>query len=206
MASRPADVLLAALKKDNPDLSEYPEVFLVATSELLAEALEGAPKRVRQMAFNLPRNHGLRQQLLRGELTPRALCGMDVADMATDAIKSQRAAIADRAKASILNASTLSLGTFTRDVRCPECTHREARFLHESNSDSREWHGRKNEIWGAKHCEDESAGLCTITCTACGHTWRSGETPLACDEPDPDPPPPPAQRVCILGWKGSLRD
>jgi transposase len=32
-------------------------------------------------------------------------------------------------------------------------------------------HGRKNEVWGTKH-EDDDGADCYIVCSACGHSWH----------------------------------
>jgi len=196
-----SSLLLAALKRDNPDLAEYPEDFMAEMATVLAECLEHNPRTIRSMAFNLPRNPQLRSSLLAGTLEPKALCSMDLAELAVDSVKRQRAAAADRVDATIRSrAAANHLCTFTRSVRCPECGAREARFVHEG-VDQRDWHGRKNEVWGTKHDDDESAGMCTITCVACNSTWQSGEAPTECDEPEPIQAP--AHRPNILGWKNN---
>ena len=48
-----SSILLSALKKDNGDLAEYPEGYLITAAEMVAEALEAAPntaKRARSLA------------------------------------------------------------------------------------------------------------------------------------------------------------
>eukprot|EP00322_Chrysochromulina_rotalis_P012877 CAMPEP_0115869616 /NCGR_PEP_ID=MMETSP0287-20121206/21901_1 /TAXON_ID=412157 /ORGANISM="Chrysochromulina rotalis, Strain UIO044" /LENGTH=72 /DNA_ID=CAMNT_0003324309 /DNA_START=82 /DNA_END=300 /DNA_ORIENTATION=- len=44
----------------------------------------------------------------------------------------------------------------------------------------KDWHGRKNEIWGTKHDDDDGLD-CEIVCVQCDHTWH-GAAPEACDE------------------------
>ena len=112
-----SSLLLAALKRDNPDLAEYPEDFMAEMATVLAECLEHNPRTIRSMAFNLPRNPQLRSSLLAGTLEPKALCSMDLAELAVDSVKRQRAAAADRVDATIRSrAAANHLGTFTR--RC----------------------------------------------------------------------------------------
>ena len=188
--------VLAALKRDNSELAEHSEAFLEATAELCAEHAS-TPKHARSLAYNLGRNVRLRRQLLSGEITVAELCAMDPNELAPDQIKSARAEQSKRAefRRHLGMSAAFSL---TRSVRCPECGGREARFEH-NGADARDWHGRKNEVWGSKHDEDEGPA-CYIICTACEHAWH-GEAPEPVIEEEVAPP-----RRGILGWKGSLRE
>ena len=123
---------------------------------------------------------------------------MDFGELAPEAVKRQRADAAERADAALRNASTGgALFSLSRSVRCPECGGREARFTH-VGMDMKAWHGRKNEVWGSRHDEDDEPD-CLIICTACEHEWR-GDPPLEYVEPEY------VERKGILGWKGSLRE
>lgn len=179
-----ASLLLAALKRDNDHLDEHAEVFLVATAELLAEGVQGQPRRARSIAYNLPRNEPLRRALLSGALTPRELCDMGTTDLAPDALK--RAAEASARSAARLRAARVDedeLFSSTRSVRCPECQSNRARFKH-LGTDLKDWHGRKNEVWGTKH-EDDDGADCLIECLACGHSWH-GTAPEVHEEDTAD--------------------
>ena len=190
--------LLNSLQRDLPNAEEYSENYLAAAAELLAEYSESTPKKARSLAYNLPRNSQLRHDFLSGALPPSELCAMDAADLANDEVKSARAAIAERAEAKRKSVGSEAT-SLTRSVRCPECGCKEARFSH-SGADARDWHGRKNEVWGSKHDEDEGPQV-TITCTACEHSWQGDVPEIALDDE-----PPAVQRRGILGWKGSLRE
>jgi len=140
-----ASLLLTALKRDNAELNEHSEAYLIALAEMLAERLEDAPKKARSLAYNLPRNQRLRRDLLSGALTPAQVCAMEAAELASDELKSARVAMAERSKARLLSRNS-ALSSRTRSVRCPECGGREATFTH-TGADARDWHGRKNEVW-----------------------------------------------------------
>ena len=199
-----APLLLAALKRDNDDLAEHSEEYLRAVAELLVEQLEHAPKRARSVAYNLPRNPRLRRALLSGALTPRGLCAMDTAEMASDELKLKRAAAAERAEAARRHAAE-AMHSWTRSVRCPECGGREAKYTSTGN-DAREWHGRKNEVWGSKFHDDDDSPACLFECAACSHSWQ-GAAPLDDAEDESRPPPEPVvTRRGILGYKGSMRE
>ena len=184
-----------ALKRDNADLSEYSEEYLAALAEMLAERLDA--KRARSLAYNLPRNPEIRRALLSGAITVAEMCAMDPAELASDAVKRARADAAERAEAR-LRSGGAALSSVTHAVCCPECKAREALFTHVGN-DAREWHGRKNEVWGSKHDDDEGPA-CQFECLVCQHRW-TGDVPLEVEEE-----PPAVARRGILGWKGSLRD
>jgi|EP00900_Chrysochromulina_parva_P003623 hypothetical protein len=187
-------LLLSALKKDNPDCAEYPDIFLEATAAMLAEVLEAAPnmaKRVRSLAYNLTRNQSLRRELLSGAMLPAALCAMDTLDWASTQVKREREAeAAERSKAVLRLATTGGrMWSYTRSVCCPECGGARARFRH-IGTDMKEWHGSKNEVWGNKH-SDNDRGDCEIVCESCDHTWHSSAPDIAegggdesRDEPD----------------------
>ena len=192
--------LLAALKRDNTSLREHSEAYLVALAEMLAEHLGADARRARSLAYNLPRNERLRQALLSGAKTPREVCQMELAELAPDAIKSVRAAQQDRNDARLRGAGSGLLYSRTKAVRCPECGGRDAKFTSTGN-DAREWHGRKNEVWGSKHDEDEGPA-CEIFCNLCEASWH-GEAPEVWLEEEEEPQ---VARRGILGWKGSLRD
>ena len=129
-----------------------------------------------------------------GEIKPYELCAMDFGEFASDAVKRQRADHAERQEAALRNASTgTALFSYTRSTRCPECGGREARFTH-VGTDMKAWHGRKNEVWGSRHDEDEEPD-CLIVCYACGHEWR-GDAPTEYVEPEPE-----VERKGILGGR-----
>ena len=176
--------LLAALKKDNPDLAEHPEVFLVAASRMLAEELEAAPdtkRRARSLAYNLVANQSLRRSLLSGALTPKDLCAMDATEWAAAAVKRARESAADRSQKQLRMALTGGeLYSWTRSVHCERCGGSVARFKH-LGTDMKDWHGRKNEVWGSKH-EDDEGQDCLIECASCEHSWRSTAPELSIDD------------------------
>ena len=201
-----SSLLLAALKRDNSDLREHPEIYVAEVATMLAEAIAQNPKRARSMAFNLPRNPTLRRQLLAGAITPQALSEMDLSELAPEPIKRKLAEVAERSDAQMKSRSAANhVGILTKSVRCEECGGRVARYVHQQGTDQRDWHGRKNEVWGTKHDDDESAGAITITCVACNFTWQSGEAPQECEEDEEEdmrerePPPPPRGGPRLLG-------
>lgn len=168
-------LLLAALRKDNADLAEHPEVYVDTVVRMLVETLErgqATAKRVRSLSFNLARNQTLRARLLSGAILPSALCALDAADWASAGVKREREAAAERSQARMRIAATGGeLYSQTRSVRCPECGGNRARFKH-IGTDMKDWHGRKNEIWGTKHDDDDDGNDCEIICSACDHSWH----------------------------------
>jgi hypothetical protein len=133
-------LMLDALKRDNADLAEYSEAFLVATADMLAERLPGQPKRARSIAYNLPRNETLRRALLSGTLAPRELCEMEPHELASEAVKRARTEVAARAEARLRAARVDEdeLFSSTRSVRCSECGGARARFKH-LGTDLKDW-------------------------------------------------------------------
>ena len=177
-----ASLLLSALKRDNGALDEHPEVFLETTAKMLAEGLGVAPKRVRSLTYNLPRNEDLRHALLSGALTPNALCSMDTSEWAPAGIKRAREAAAERSEAQLRIAATGGeLFSRTHSVRCPECGGSRARFQHRG-TDLKDWHGRKNEVWGTKHDGDDDGADCLIICMLCDHSWNGVAPEVASDD------------------------
>lgn len=173
--SRPARaLLLSALKSNNPDIEEYPEDYCVAVAAMLAEELEGAPqvaKRVRSLAYNLTQNHELRRDLLSEAVSPSELCAMGTSEWASASVKRAREAALERSEARMRFAATGGeLFSRTSSVRCPECGGSRARFKH-LGTDLKDWHGRKNEVWGTKQEEDDGLD-CLIVCSSCGHEWH----------------------------------
>ena len=180
-----SSLLLAALKRDNPDLAEYTEEYLIATADVLADRLPGQPKRARSIAYNLPRNHSLRRALLSGELTPLEVCELDLNELASESVKRSRENVAARGQARLraARADENSLFSSTRSVRCPECASSRARFKH-LGTDMKDWHGRKNEVWGSKHDDDDGED-CLIICSKCSHEWH-GTAPEVHEEDTDD--------------------
>lgn len=174
-------VLLSALKRG--DDAEYPEEYVAAAAGMLAEEVAAHPKRARSLAFNLARNKRMRRALLSGAVTPRALCAADLSEWASNAVKRSRAAAAQRSDARLrVGAAGRAEYSLTRSVRCPECGGREARFTH-MGTDMRDWHGRKNEVWGTKHDDaDDDERACEIECTKCGHSWNGPTPEVAVEE------------------------
>ena len=112
-------LLLAALKRDNPDLDEYHEGYLRALAKTLSQELQAVPARVRSLAYNLPRSPAHRKQLLNGTLSPMQFCALDWAELASDAVKQERKSIAERARQELKRASTGGeIYSLTRSVRC----------------------------------------------------------------------------------------
>ena len=185
--SSAALLLLQSLKANNPDIEEYCDAFLQAVATVLAEELEAAPntaKRVRSLAYNLTRNEALRNELLSGAVTPKSMCAMDTSNWASAAVKRAREAAEERAQAQLRLASTGGeIYSITRKVRCPECGGKRAKFTH-LGTDLKDWHGRKNEVWGTQNHDDDGED-CELVCTACDHTWR-GAAPEEDDEEDAD--------------------
>jgi hypothetical protein len=164
-------LLLAALKKDNADLCEYHEEYLRAVARSLYEELHAAPGRIRSLTYNLPRSPVYRKKLLSGALTPRDFCALDWAELASAAVKRQRQTAADKAAQELRRASTGgAIFSLTKSVRCPECGHKRARFTH-LGTDLKDWHGRKNEVWGTQNHDDDGLD-CELVCTACETSWR----------------------------------
>jgi hypothetical protein len=180
-------LLLSALKNGNSDIAEYPEEFLVAVAEMLTENLVAAPnstKRVRSLAYNLQHNHLLRRELLSEVVTPAQLCAMDASQWAPATIKRAREAAAERTQAELRRAATGGeLWSQTRSVRCPECGGNRARFTY-LGTDQKDWHGRKNEVWGTKHDDGDDGLDCQIVCSACHHSWHSAAPEVYEEEGD----------------------
>ena len=180
-----SSLLLSALKRDNPDIDEHTEAYLLCTADMIADHLPDQPKRARSIAYNLPRNPELRRALLAGELTPLELCELDANDLASETVKRARSAAVARAEAQMRAARTDENDLFssTRSVRCPECGGGRARFKH-LGTDMKDWHGRKNEVWGTKHNDDEGFD-CLIVCSKCDHEWH-GNAPEVHEEDTAD--------------------
>ena len=185
-ARTPSSVLLAALQKDNRDLDEHPVEFLQAAAQMLAEEVErlapigGAAKRIRSLAFNLANNHRLRRDLLSGKITCQALCAMDPSQWASESVKRARESAVARSEVKLRMARTGGEEFSLARVICPECDGRRARFKH-LGTDMKDWHGRKNEVWGTKHDDDEGLD-CEITCTTCDHSWRGAAPEVLVEE------------------------
>ena len=173
-SSSAASVLLAALKRDNAELDEHPEAYVEALAKLLAKSLTPGPtlaKRVRSLAYNLSRNQPLRRELLSGGVLAADVCAMDATEWAPAAVKRAREAAVERSESRVQQAMTGGeLYSLTRSVRCSECGSNRARFKH-TGTDMKDWHGRKNEVWGTKH-DDDDGNDCLIECLACEHSWR----------------------------------
>ena len=175
-------LLLAALKRDNPDLDEYHEGYLQALAKTLSQELQAVPARVRSLAYNLPRSPAHRKQLLNGTLSPMQFCALDWAELASDAVKQERKSIAERARQELKRASTGGeIYSLTRSMRCPECGHRRAKFTH-LGTDLKDWHGRKNEVWGTQNHDDDGLDV-ELICSACEHSWR-GAAPEVYEPPE----------------------
>ena len=96
-------------------------------------------------------------------------------------MKRAREAAAERAEERLRVARTGGeLFSLTRSVRCEECGAKRARFKH-LGTDMKDWHGRKNEVWGTQNHDDRDDADCFIECTACGHSWH-GAAPEECEE------------------------
>eukprot|EP00966_Prymnesium_polylepis_P050272 1163750-Prymnesium_polylepis.1 len=187
METAASSLLLSALKHNNRDLEEYPEQFLVAASEMLTEELLAAPnstKRVRSLAYNLQNNNDLRRELLSEAVSPAALCAMDASEWAPATVKRAREAAAERTQAQLRIAATGGeLWSLTRSVRCPECGSHRARFTY-LGTDQKDWHGRKNEVWGTKHDDGDDGLDCQIVCTSCHHSWHGAAPEVHEEEGD----------------------
>lgn len=170
-------MLLAALKRDNANLDEHPEEYFIALSEMLAIELEAqAPsntaKLVRSLAYNLQQNDPMRQELLSGVVTAKEVCSKSSAEWAPAQLKRAREAAAERVQERLRVAKTGGeLYSLTKSVRCEECGSRWARFKH-LGTDMKDWHGRKNEVWGTKHDDDDGQRDCFIECVSCNHSWH----------------------------------
>ena len=107
---------------------------------------------------------------------------MDSANWASaeSVAEQQRKAVSRRAEALLRRALEGSeLYSTTSSVICPECGGRRAKFKH-LGTDMKDWHGRKNEVWGTQNHDDEGHD-CEIVCSSCENTWR-GTAP---EEDDP---------------------
>ena len=168
---RAAALLLAALEHSNPDLPEYPDVYLRCLAASLATALarresrSGFAARVRSLCFNLKsHNHELRRRLCARELSPDELCAMDKASMANAALKAERKATAEKQMRQRTH-TNMEGASLTRSMRCPNCGVREALFRHVGAT--RDGIG-KSETWGSK----DNPGLSTmLQCCSCNHEW-----------------------------------
>ena len=111
---------------------------------------------------------------------------MNPNDLASDAVKRARDVAAARAEARLRSARVDEdeLYSSTRSVRCPECGGARARFKH-LGTDLKDWHGRKNEVWGTRR-EDDDGADCEIVCSACGHTWHATGAPEVHEEDTAD--------------------
>ena len=168
---RAAGLLLAALEHSNPDLPEYPDVYLRWLAASLAAALaqrephSGFAARVRSLCFNLKaHNHELRRRLCARELSPDEVCAMDKASMANAALKAERQAAAEKQMRQRTH-TNMEGASLTRSMRCPNCSVREALFRHVGAT--RDGIG-KSETWGSK----DNPGLSTmLQCCSCSHEW-----------------------------------
>eukprot|EP00326_Haptolina_ericina_P037227 CAMPEP_0181235056 /NCGR_PEP_ID=MMETSP1096-20121128/37348_1 /TAXON_ID=156174 ORGANISM="Chrysochromulina ericina, Strain CCMP281" /NCGR_SAMPLE_ID=MMETSP1096 /ASSEMBLY_ACC=CAM_ASM_000453 /LENGTH=135 /DNA_ID=CAMNT_0023329963 /DNA_START=15 /DNA_END=422 /DNA_ORIENTATION=+ len=105
---------------------------------------------------------------------------MDAAEWAPAAVKRARESAAQRSESKIRMAMKGGeLYTMTRSVRCERCDGNRARFKHQG-TDMKDWHGRKNEVWGTKH-DDDDGDDCLIECLTCGNSWK-GTAPEACED------------------------
>lgn len=170
-----SSLLLAAVRRDRADVAEHPSEYLEALTLMLAEELQTAPnaaRRTRSLAYNLTQNHQLRRSLLTGAVTPKAVCAMDVLEWASAGVKRDREEAAERREQKVRVALTGGeLFSRTHSVVCPECGCRMARFKH-LGTDMRDWHGRKNEVWGTKHDDDDGLD-CLIICMSCDFQWHA---------------------------------
>ena len=120
----------------------------------------------RVLAANLKRNAPLRARVLSGDLPPASLCAMTPDELATEDLRSTRAAMEERATRKRTWAH-MDAATATSKYTCRECGGSECAYINVSGHRDI----GKNETWGSKDSQADD-GRVLVTCRTCDAEWR----------------------------------
>ena len=120
----------------------------------------------RVLAANLKRNAPLRARVLSGDLPPASLCAMTPDELATEDLRSTRAAMEERATRKRTWAH-MDAATETSKYTCRECGGSECAYINVSGHRDI----GKNETWGSKDSQADD-GRVLVTCRTCDAEWR----------------------------------